>query len=514
MARSLFARLAYRFDPEVRARVDAYSRRDALRLIAVGAAGLTLSGTLGLRSARGAWLLPRVRRDAPSVIVVGAGFAGLACAYELRAAGCRVTVIDARGRVGGRVVTLGDLVPGAIVEGGGEFIGANHPRWIAYAQRFNLTLAPVTEGGEDLHSPVMLGGKLLTFDEVEHLYGEMAAAMETLTEPARDIDADAPWASPGAAALDAKSLEDWLSELNIAERTAHAVRAQMAADNGVELAQSSLLGLLACIKGHGLQRYWTDTETHRCAGGNQSLAKALAEAIGHEHITLRRAVQRIEVKDRGAAVVLRDGARVSADEVVLAVPPSVWGSIEINPLLPEALSPQMGVALKHFTHVKKRYWVDEKQAPDAMSDGDLTFIWEGTDGQPSQQACQNGFAGGPGARRLADMSAADRAAACDRQLRALYPGAEAHRLSSRLMVWPKDPLTMAGYSFPAPGQVTTMGPIMAKPLGPGGDGAGRLHLAGEHTCYAFVGYMEGALASGANVARRIAARAGVAAPKP
>jgi monoamine oxidase len=41
------------------------------------------------------------------------------------------------------------------------------------------------------------------------------------------------------------------------------------------------------------------------------------------------------------------------------------------------------------------------------------------------------------------------------------------------------------------------------------DGAGRLHFAGEHTCYAFVGYMEGALDSGAAVARRLAGRDGV-----
>jgi monoamine oxidase len=39
--------------------------------------------------------------------------------------------------------------------------------------------------------------------------------------------------------------------------------------------------------------------------------------------------------------------------------------------------------------------------------------------------------------------------------------------------------------------------------------AGRLHLAGEHTCYKFVGYMEGALDSGIRIAKRLAARDGV-----
>ena len=61
---------------------------------------------------------------------------------------------------------------------------------------------------------------------------------------------------------------------------------------------------------------------------------------------------------------------------------------------------------------------------------------------------------------------------------------------------------MAGYSFPAPGQVTTVGPLMDK-------GHNRVHFVGEHTCYRFVGYMEGALYSGARVAKKIAKRDGV-----
>jgi monoamine oxidase len=76
-------------------------------------------------------------------------------------------------------------------------------------------------------------------------------------------------------------------------------------------------------------------------------------------------------------------------------------------------------------------------------------------------------------------------------------------VKSRYMGWPKEEWTMGGYSFPAPGQVTTMGPLMAK-------GVGRMHLAGEHTCYKFVGYMEGALNSGAAIARKLAKRDGVA----
>ena len=67
------------------------------------------------------------------------------------------------------------------------------------------------------------------------------------------------------------------------------------------------------------------------------------------------------------------------------------------------------------------------------------------------------------------------------------------------MNWPNEIWTGAGYSFPAPGQVTSVGPIMHV-------GLGHLHFAGEHACYKFVGYMEGALNSGVAVAKRIVAR--------
>ena len=58
------------------------------------------------------------------------------------------------------------------------------------------------------------------------------------------------------------------------------------------------------------------------------------------------------------------------------------------------------------------------------------------------------------------------------------------------MDWPSTSWTQCGYSFPAPGEVTTVGPVVR-------EGVGRLHFAGEYASYAFVGYMEGALNSGA-----------------
>src|SRR5688500_15649969 len=107
---------------------DAPNRRQVLQATLAAAGGL-LSTSLTAA--------PRAKA-LPKVIVIGGGFAGLACADELAAAGYPVTVLEARSRVGGRVHTLSDVVEGKTVEGGGELVGPNQPTWMAYAKRFAL----------------------------------------------------------------------------------------------------------------------------------------------------------------------------------------------------------------------------------------------------------------------------------------------------------------------------------------------------------------------------------------
>src|SRR6185503_3056959 len=97
---------------------DPISRREMLKRSLATGAGLLISAQL-----------PFARAAAGRVVIVGAGFSGLAAAFELRAAGYDVTIVEARNRIGGRVISFRDLVPGKTVEGGAELIGSNHPAW-------------------------------------------------------------------------------------------------------------------------------------------------------------------------------------------------------------------------------------------------------------------------------------------------------------------------------------------------------------------------------------------------
>lgn len=489
MSRSLYARLLQRFDPD-----RGPSRREVLSAMLAAAGASLLSGcAVGQKKPTG---------GSSRVVVIGAGFAGLACAFELLAAGYDVTVVEARQRVGGRVLSFNDFVPGKVVEGGGELIGSNHPTWVAYAERFGLEFRDVTSD-ESLSFPVLLGGQRLSDREVEQLYEEMDAAFQGMNDDARAVNADWPWLSPNAAALDRRAVGGWVHSLDVSPRTRLAIEVELSANNGVGVWQQSYLGNLAQVAGGGVERYWTESEVYRCKQGNQALAAKLAEAIGADRLRLGCPVAGVAHDEQRATVTLVDGSTLEADDVVLATPPSTWGKMEIQPALPMILQPQMGMNLKYLAHVKSRFWLSRKLAPDALTDGMMSMTWEGTDGQDGTGGFSlHGFSGGDAA--LASMNVpADQ---CDtvyaRIFEAIFPGFGDNAVSSRYMNWPRDPWTLAGYSFPAPGQVTRLGPILAR-------GFGRLHFAGEHACYKFVGYMEGGLNSGATVARRIATRDGV-----
>jgi len=467
------------------------SRREMLKATLAAAAGVLLSG--GCARPR-----PKPTRR---IVVVGAGFAGLATAYELSAAGYDVDVLEARTRVGGRVLTMDDFVPNKHVEGGGEFIGSNHPTWVSYANRFDLPLLDVNDDRTD--RPIVLGGRRLTREEGLELFKEMNAALALITaDAARIANPFEPWTAADAAQLDRRSLGEWIDALSASPLCKRALNITFAGDNGADSHAQSYLANLAMIKGGGLLKYWTETEAFRCASGNHALAQKLAETIGGDHLRLGTAVRRIDLTRDPAVVTVASGETLSADEVVLAVPPSVWIDIEVDPPLPDALTVQMGTAAKFLMAFNDPFWEKQRVSPDLLGDGPITWTWHQTEGQkgPGESLCA--FSGGPASEVCRQWTPSDRLENYIRELTPVYGNLRASLVKSRFMDWTSDSLTRAAYSCARPGEVTTAGPILR-------NGLGRLHFAGEHACYAFAGFMEGALNSGASLARKLAERDGI-----
>ncbi len=487
-ATRLFQLLRRRFNPTPNS-----ARRDfAKSALALGAAGLLSRSVFS-----------DVAKTNRKVLIIGGGLSGLACAHELQSVGYEVTVAEARNRVGGRVVSFDDLLPSSVVDGGGELIGENHATWWAYAEKFGLELVEI-EDDENLESPVVFDGKRLDFRTSDRLYRELESCFDELTELSKSIDADQPWLAPEAADLDGRSIADWIATTNASNVVKRFMTLQFGSDNAVACEKASLLGLLATIRGGGGEDFWELSETHRCKQGTQSLALKLAESIGGANVLLNKAVQAIETLGAKARVQFSDDLVREFDDVVLAVPPSVWPKIRFTPALPKFLKLQMGTAIKYLANVDERFWLPDALSPEGFSDGVINQTWEAPniDGKEKVPSMMIGFSGGSQAEDCIAIPSAERDRRIQEAVEPMYPGFSEHFQKSRMMSWPKEEWTLGGYSFPAPGEITRVGPTVRH-------GIGSLHFAGEHTCYAFIGYMEGALKSGVDLARRIAVRDGI-----
>ena len=493
MSRSLFARLHDRFERPRQLSREGISRRAFLAQLAAASAATISLPALAAQTRR-----PR-EGAIGNVLILGAGLAGLACSLELCRIGVPNLVVDARGMVGGRVRTIRDMLPGLTVEAGGEYIGANHPRWLALAKQFKLTLRDAGNPDQDDATEIVhLLGRTLTDAQAESLYHEMDEALAHLTDLARPIDADRPWQSPDAAALDQRTLHDWLVELDASPLCKHAIATQAAADNGVEPHRQSLLAVLAMIKGGGLEKFWTDSELFRCAGGNDQLAMRLWQRIGEPLFHLGTRVHTIQRKGDQFALLAHNRPPLFGTHLVLALPPSAWKSIRFEFDLPELRAPiQMGSACKWIATFKNRdAWSTRSASTALVADRGFHFAWNATHGQDETRgSALTFFAGADVATQFCALDASARDAQGRAALSSLAPAAAP--AATRTLDWPNDPLTGAGYGVAAPCQWTGILPGLVESSGP-------VFFAGEWCSPAFMGYMEGALESGARAARRVA----------
>ena len=462
------------------------------------------------------------------VAVIGAGFAGLTAAYYLRKEGIPVSLFEARDRYGGRVHTDDAFINGRLVERGAELIGLNHPLWLMFAQRFELSLNVVTPeanfSGAGLEMPLCLNSTHLSAAQQQRIFSDMENAFVSLNADANSVDANNPWLHPAAAILDSVSVGDWLRKLAATRLyspdSLQLLKFDLENDQTVDVDKQSYLGLLAAVKGGALttplttspSEYWTHTEVFRCANGNQSLAdhlfNFLKEDLGNGFdIHLGTAITEIDANDDQIFCTPEREAQkqepVPFDAVVVAVPAAVISSGAISITYNHTtLAPlvQSGPAAKYISEVKERYWIKHSLAPTGFHE-DLGCFWEGTDNQAAVSGMNfdlSVFAG----HSLASNMALRGKHSVRNLLDAVFlreHTAQIHNNNDHVVDWPSINWIGSGYSCPDRNQVTAGAKDFNSMYG-------SLVFAGEHTCMAFFGYMEGALQSGLRAASQLCGR--------
>lgn len=324
------------------------------------------------------------------------------------------------------------------------------------------------------------------------MFTDMANLARIIPDPYR------PWLAPNAGALDKQNLAEWVDSRKTSPLCKHAVKLQFATDNGVEANKQSLLGVLALVKGGGNKlEYFTETEVYRCDGGNQQLAEKLAAPLA-DCLFLGVRARRIHKSGENMIVDVIDRQNklrsFVAKRVVLAIPPSIWPEVAFSTDDPlnfdsrklKRLKPQMGNNVKCLMSFPSEYWKRSKLSPNLTSDGSVALTWHSTEEQAGHGHVLVGFSGGDKALECVNWKPVDRTRNYIRELSRAYPETGRELTDARFKNWPHDPFVRASYAFPAPKEILRCGPVFDA-------GIGNLDFAGEHTCYAFVGYMEGAL---------------------
>lgn len=421
----------------------------------------------------------------PRVIVLGAGAAGLACARRLSERGCRVQVVEARDRIGGRVWTVDDFAPQPI-ELGAELIHGDQASSWDLVDEFELETLPDLE----LENRAVFDRRLTPLLEWED-------TLDVTFDPVSDVEQACRWwleSGHGDASV-AEALSAWLTVTGsgMSESERALLAAVVVVDNAADLEQLGVQGFLEAT-------YAGDGEGDQgLTAGYTALLDRLASGLD---VRLNQAARTIGWSPEGVRVETTN-AVFEAERLVVTLPLGVLQSedVRFDPLLP--IGKRQAIAGLGAGRVDKLllrfhtwFWPDELGwfATPLQTQSWRRPGWA----RPGEAPVWRALFAGSAAERMAELGE-DAIPAAIRELEEIFERPLAGDVAeARYVRWGDDPYARMGYSYVPPGG-TGLRAALAAPV------EQVLFFAGEATNTERPATLHGALESGFRAAGEVLA---------
>ncbi|MET3963375.1 monoamine oxidase [Marmoricola sp. OAE513] len=443
------------------------------------------------------------------VVVVGGGLSGLVAARKVARAGKSVLVLEARKRVGGRLLNH-ELKNGSVIEAGGAFVGPTQDHIIALAKKLKVPTFPEYTAGKNVF---VSRGQRSTYTGTvppdPTILLDAALLLSKLDGYAAEMPVDAPWSHPKAKEWDSQTLSQFIRH-NTLNKTAveNLIKCWTQPGFGADPNQLSLLFVihyLACSGNEstpGTFELNSDTkggaQERRFVGGSQLVPLRLAEKLGHR-VALHTRVNRIDQSPGHRAVVHTSRGIVRARRVIVAAPPPMVLGIDWYPQLSTQRHNllthwNMGELMKCDAVYSTPFWRKDGHSGSGLADAGATRAVFDNSPQDAKVGVLLAFVGGSVHRQYAHLSLANRRKAVLEGFAQMFGPKALKPIEYTEHDWTKERWTGGGpVPIMAPGTMTKYGPAIRQPHG-------RVHWAGTETSTYWNGYMDGAVRSGKRAA--------------